>query len=130
MVVVVGLCGSQCFRYRRQFFFFLFYLVCVHVGGGGGRKRSHDMAYMWKSEGNFSLGVISPGFCFSWGSGDRQVFGLAWQTLSPAGLLCQLGEGTFYPKCLLSGWQEQLTANLLFSLHFNFLFDQKITSLH
>lgn len=47
---------------KAVLFFFLFYLVCVHVGVGGGRKRSHDMAYMWKSEGNFSLGKnISPG---------------------------------------------------------------------
>lgn len=36
-------------------FFFLFYLVCLHVGTGGGRTLSHDMAYMWKSEDNFSF---------------------------------------------------------------------------
>lgn len=69
---------------KAVLFFFLFYLVCVHVGVGGGRKRSHDMAYMWKSEGNFSLGVISPGVLET----DRSSG--FWQTLSPVGSSCQL----------------------------------------
>lgn len=75
-------------------------------------------------------GQLLFGSHFSWFLETEQVFGLAWQTLLLTDPSCQPREGIFYPKFLLSGWQGQWTANLIFSLHFNFLFDQKDTFLH